>query len=31
MLRNHAAAQFPNLYQVMFQQDGGPTSWEMEF
>jgi hypothetical protein len=31
MLENHAAAQFPNLDQVMFQQDGGPTPWAMEF
>ena len=31
MLQNYAAAQFPNLDQMMFQQDGGPTSWAMEF
>jgi len=31
MLQNHAAAQFPNLDQVMFQQYGGPASWAMEF
>jgi hypothetical protein len=30
MLQNHAAAQFPNLDQVMLQQDGGPTHWAME-
>jgi hypothetical protein len=31
MLQNHAAAQFPNLDRVIFQQDGGPTPWAMEF
>ena len=31
MLQNHAAAQFPNLDQVMFQQNGVPTPWAMEF
>ena len=31
MLPNHAAAQFPNLDQVMFQQYGGPSPWAMEF
>jgi hypothetical protein len=31
MLQNHAAAQFPNLDQVMFQQGGGPSNWAIEF
>jgi hypothetical protein len=31
MLQNLAAAQFPNLDQVMFEQGGGPTPWAMEF
>jgi hypothetical protein len=31
MLQNHAAAQFPNLDQVMFQQDGGPTKWAVQY
>lgn len=31
MLQNHAAAQFPNLDEVMFQQEGGPAPWAMEF